>query len=55
MRIEKNGTVYTVTDQGAFWKIESESGKLTVCYKLPKSDCATLDDVCAYIHENDLF
>lgn len=55
MNVEKNGTVYTITDQGTFWKIESVSGKLAVCYKLPKSDCATIDDVRAFIHENDLF
>lgn len=55
MIIEKNGTAYTVTDQGTFWKIESISGKLTVRYKISKSDCATIDDVCKYIHETDLF
>lgn len=55
MRIEKSGITYTVTDCGAFWKVESTSGKLNVCYKIPKIDCTTSDEVREYILASDIF
>ena len=55
MTVQKGDRQYIIQDIGAFWKIDTVSGKLTVCYKLPKSDYPDESSVEKFIFENDLF
>lgn len=49
MTVENNNTRFEVTDAGQFWKIETVSGKLSVCYKLSKADYPDAESVKAFI------
>ena len=49
MAVENDNTRFTVTDAGQFWKIETVSGKLSVCYKLSKADYPDDESVKAFI------
>ena len=55
MNIEKNGTVFAVTECNSFWKVENTTGKLSVCYKLSKKDYSTFEDVRLYVLASDVF
>jgi hypothetical protein len=55
MIIQKGEMKYSIEEQERIWKVESVNGKLTVCYKLNKEDYPTIDDVCIFIMQSNMF
>lgn len=55
MSIIKNDISYHVDELSDCWKICADLGKISVCYKVPKNECKTYDDVNEYVQNSDLF
>lgn len=55
MMIEKNGTVYSVSEFPSKWVVKTNSGKLSASYDVSKELCATESDLQDYIQSSDLF
>jgi hypothetical protein len=55
MIVEKNGKIFSISEQSKKWVIKSNSGKLSVSYDVSKDLCATEDELREYIKSSDLF
>lgn len=55
MTVQKGEMQYRIEEQETGWKVEAVNGKLTVCYKLTKEDCPTIEDVRRFILQDDTF
>lgn len=56
MHIEKNGKIYTVTENLKSWSVKTESGKVSVSYSIQKELCPTFEELCEYLlTDNKLF
>ena len=55
MTIEKNGVIYTITENEKGWTIKSNIGKLAMCYNASKTDFATLEELKDFIMNDKNF
>ncbi len=55
MVIKKDGSEYTVKESPSFWTVKKEIGKVSVEVKISKDICPTIEELQAYILENDIF
>lgn len=49
MNEESISVCYRISDAGLYWKVETSSGKLSVCYKLPKAKYKDFEAVKDFI------
>lgn len=54
MVIKKDGSEYTVKESPSFWTVKKEIGKVSVEVKISKDICPTIEELQAYILENDI-
>lgn len=55
MKIEKNGRIYTVKENGASWTVSTEVGRVDISYNVPKDDCSTFEALKDFVAVSDLF
>ena len=55
MTFRKKNTVYTIDELKKFWKVQTGSKEISVTYKVTKDVCASYEEICRYIENNDLF
>lgn len=54
MVIKKDGSEYTVKESSSFWTVKKEIGKVSVEVKISKDICPTIEELQAYVSENDI-
>lgn len=55
MKITKGKIEYAVSEHSSSWTVSYSAGKLVVEYKIPKSECATLNELEERILSSDEF
>ncbi len=55
MVIFKGSKEYTITEQRNCWVLSCKIGDLSLEYKIPKSICASEEELRAYVETEDLF
>ncbi|MBQ8323239.1 MAG: hypothetical protein IJX91_04660 [Clostridia bacterium] len=52
MKIEKNGKIYEVEDNKSAWVLSVKMGKVSLDYRISKSDCADFEALRLFVLEN---
>ena len=55
MKIEKNGKIYAVKEEKTSWALSLRIGAVSVKYSVGKSDCATFEELQAFVANNSVF
>ncbi len=55
MKIEKNGKIYDVKEEKNSWSLSMVMGKVSLDYRISKSDCADFEALKLFVLENSAF
>lgn len=55
MTVEKNGIIYEIIMREKVWVIRWLRDKLTVQYEIPKTVCASIEELEKFIRKEEMF